>query len=145
MKCYQSVYTKKSPLTIENSNIEIRILNEEYAEYVFNNYSSKDTIDIEYIRDRINTNTMLGAFIDENLVGFIGTHEEGSIGILEVLPYYRNRGIGECLQKYATNLALSQDRIPYGQIKINNLNSIRLQERLGFEISEDIVYWLMIE
>ena len=80
----------------------------------------KITIDIEYIRDRINTNTMLGAFIDENLVGFIGTHEEGSIGILEenYLPYYRNRGIGECLQKYATNLALSQDRIPYDKLRL---------------------------
>lgn len=145
MKCYQSVYTKKNPLTIDNSNIEIRILGEEYAEYVFNNYSSKDTSDIDYIRDRIKTNTMLGAFIDKKLVGFVGTHEEGSIGILEVIPEYRNMGIGKKLQKYATNLALSQHRIPYGQVKINNESSIRLQKKLGFEISEDIVYWLIIE
>ena len=87
---------------------------------------------------------MLGAFIDKKLVGFIGTHEEGSIGILEVLPQYRKRGIGEMLQKYATNLALSQDRIPYGQVKVNNENSIKLQKKLGFEISNDTVSWLII-
>lgn len=145
MNCYQSVYTKKAPLIIDNDNVKIKRLNEEYAEFVFNNYSSKDTADIDYIIDRIKSNTMLGAFVDEKLVGFIGTHEEGAIGILEVLPHYRNRGIGEKLQRCATNLALEQDRIPYGQVKINNIKSIRLQKRLGFEISEDIVYWLMID
>lgn len=76
-------------------------LDDIYSEYVYNNYSSKDTVDVDYIKNRIKTNTMLGAFIDKKLVGFIGTHEEGSIGILEVLPQYRKRGIGEMLQKCA--------------------------------------------
>lgn len=145
MVCYQSVYMKDRPFIIENNEIEIKTLDETYAEYVYNNYSSKNAVDVEYIKDRIKTNTMLGAFIDKKLVGFIGTHEEGSIGILEVLPQYRNRGIGVILQKYATNLALSQERIPYGQVKINNENSMKLQKKLGFEISKDTVSWLVME
>lgn len=145
MVCYQSVYMKDKPFIIENNEIEIMTLDDIYSEYVYNNYSSKDTVDVDYIKNRIKTNTMLGAFIDKKLVGFIGTHEEGSIGILEVLPQYRKRGIGEMLQKCATNLALSQDRIPYGQVKINNENSIKLQQKLGFEISKDTVSWLIIE
>lgn len=144
MVCYQSVYMKDKPFIIENNEIEIMTLDETYSEYVYNNYSSKDTADVDYIKNRIKTNTMLGAFIDKKLVGFIGTHEEGSIGILEVLPQYRKKGIGGMLQKYATNLALAQDRIPYGQVKINNENSIKLQKKLGFEISNDTVNWLIL-
>lgn len=145
MSCYQSVYTKNKPFNIEESSINVKILNEEYVESIFNNYSSKNTVDIKYIKERINTNTMLGAFINEKLVGFIGTHEEGSMGILEVLPQYRKNGIGALLQKHATNLALQQSRIPYGQVKVNNEKSIKLQKKLGFELSSEIVYWLMIK
>lgn len=145
MICYQSVYTNNKPFNIEMGDIKVKLLNEEYSKIIFNNYSSKDTVDIEYINERINSETVLGAFINEELVGFIGTHEEGSIGMLEVLPAYRNRGIGVLLQKYATNLALKQDRIPYGQVKINNIKSINLQKKLGFELSKGRVYWLMIE
>ena len=145
MSCYQSVYTKNKPFNIEESSINVKILNEEYVESIFNNYSSKNTVDIKYIKERINTNTMLGAFINEKLVGFIGTHEEGSMGILEVLPQYRKNGIGALLQKHAANLALQQSRIPYGQVKVNNEKSIKLQKKLGFELSSEVVYWLMIK
>ncbi|MFQ7452543.1 MAG: GNAT family N-acetyltransferase [Flavonifractor plautii] len=38
---------------------------------------------------------MLGAFVDGTLAGFAGFHGEGSIGLLEVLPAYRRRGLGK--------------------------------------------------
>ena len=32
---------------------------------------------------------MLGAFVDGELAGFIGRHDQGALGVLEVLPEYR--------------------------------------------------------
>lgn len=35
--------------------------------------------DTKYIENRLKANVMLGAFLNNNLCGFIGNHEEGSI------------------------------------------------------------------
>ena len=87
---------------------------------------------------------MFGAFINnDDLCGFIGTHTEGSMGMLEVLPKYRGKGIGAALQIAATNNALANKRYPYGQVVEDNIASAALQKRLGFELSKNKVYWLM--
>lgn len=142
MVCNNVAYTKKKAIDIPKSNIEIRKLTENYLEDIVKNYSSLDLADEEYIGDRIKSDTMYGAFIEGALCGFIGTHEEGSIGILEVFPKYKGRGIGALLQGTATNDALCNGRYPYGQVKEGNLPSINLQRKLGFDISEDKVWWL---
>ena len=49
---------------------------------------------------------MTGAFLDGVLAGLIGIHEEGSIGMLEVLPAYRRRGLGYALEAGAIRRAL---------------------------------------
>lgn len=142
MVCNNVVYTKKETINIENRDVEIRKLTENYIEDIVKNYSSLDLADEEYIMDRIKSNTMYGAFIKGVLCGFIGTHEEGSIGLLEVLPEYKGRGIGALLQGTATNDAICSGRYPYGQVKEGNLPSINLQGKLGFDISKDKVWWL---
>ncbi|MBU3107916.1 GNAT family N-acetyltransferase [Clostridium gasigenes] len=142
MYCYQTVYTESEPLPISNCPATIKLLTEEYTSDVFSQYHNDFTTGIEYIRERIESKTMFGAFIDNKLVGFVGTHEEGSIGLLDVLPEYRKIGIATSLQIYATNLALYQNRIPYGQVVIGNEESTKLQEKLGFKISKEKIYWL---
>ncbi len=142
MVCHNVVYTKKQPLKIPECRAEIRLLTEEYTKQVVESYSSLDLSDEDYIKDRINSKTMFGAFVNDKLCGFIGSHEEGSIGILEVLPEYRGLGIGAVLQATATNDALKNNRYAYGQVKEGNVASINLQKKLGFHISKEKVYWL---
>lgn len=142
MVCHNVAYTKKEPINVENYDIEVRRLTENNLKDIVKNYSSIDLADEEYIMDRIKSNTMYGAFVEGMLCGFIGTHEEGSIGLLEVLPKYKGRGIGTVLQANATNAALREGRYPYGQVKEGNLPSINLQRKLGFDISKDKVWWL---
>ena len=38
-----------------------------------------------------------GAFVDGQLAGFVGEHSEGSMGMLEIFPAYRRRGLGYSL------------------------------------------------
>ncbi|MDT8716811.1 GNAT family N-acetyltransferase [Clostridium sp. 19966] len=140
--CYNSVYTNKKAIEIENMDIQIKTLTEEYIEEIENNYSGKDLCSSGYVERRIKAGAMEGAFLDSKLCGFIGTHMEGSIGMLEVLPQYRGRGIGKALQAAAANKALEHGRYVYGQVVEGNSVSRKLQESLGFELSVSKVYWL---
>jgi GNAT superfamily N-acetyltransferase len=142
MVCFNAVYMKDIPIKIPKCLAEISMLTEEYIDDVMKNYSKADVLHKAYIENRIKNNVMYGAFIDGKICGFIGIHEEGSIGMLEVLKAYRGMGIAKVLQAVATNDALKQGRYPYGQIVKGNVPSINLQKKLGFEISEGKAYWL---
>ena len=76
-------------------------------------------------------------------MGFIGYHKEGSIGMFEVLSEYRGRGIALRLQAVATNERIKSGAYIYGQVIEDNIKSLNLQKKLGYEISEDKVYWLI--
>jgi GNAT superfamily N-acetyltransferase len=143
MICHNTVYTKKTPMQAQDSILEIKLLTQEYKDIIIRNYSKIEIVDSVYIENRLKANVMIGAFIDNDLCGFIGSHEEGSIGMLEVLPKYRGRGIGAALQIAATNDALSNQRYPYGQVVETNSASTALQNKLGFELSKNKVYWLI--
>ena len=141
--CYNSVYTKKTHIEIKNSIVEIKLLTNKYTNIITKNYCKAEIVKDTYIENRLNANEMFGAFLNNNLCGFIGSHEEGSIGMLEVLPKYRKKGIGCALQIAATNYALANHRYPYGEIVETNTNSIALQRKLGFQLSSNKVYWLI--
>ncbi len=150
MTCCQAVYTKREKLPItglysmdDKSDSElpkISRLTEESLQAVCSNYAKGD--DIEYIRDRIQKGCMFGAFADGELAGFIGIHQEGAIGMLEVLPQYRGRGIAKALETYVINLSLEAGHIPYGQVVKENEASKKLQECLGLYFSKTLVYWI---
>ena len=141
--CTNSVYTKNSPLKQEGNMIDIKLLTLEFKNTILEYYSKAEITDIDYIEDRLKAKVMLGAFMNNDLCGFIGSHAEGSIGMLEVLPKYRGNGIGAALQIAATNDALANNRYPYGQVVEGNLVSTALQKKLGYELSEEKVYWLI--
>jgi hypothetical protein len=81
--CRQYVYTKDTPLAVRTDGFEIRRIPEFYAEQVNRLYTRME--DAGYIASRMQAG-MYGAFIADRLCGIIGTHAEGSIGLLEVDP-----------------------------------------------------------
>ncbi|MCI5919517.1 MAG: GNAT family N-acetyltransferase [Roseburia sp.] len=85
---------------------------------------------------------MYGAFLAGKLTGFIGVHEEGSMGMLEVFPEYRGRKIGKALETYLINLQLEQGMTPYGQVVEGNEISTQLQKSLGLCPAKTPVYWM---
>ena len=150
LTCYMAVYTKREKLPVTglysmdpNADYglpQIRRLTEEYTEEVFRHYSMAE--DISYTRDRIEKGCMFGAFVEDKLVGFAGMHTEGGLGMLEVLPEYRGRGIGKALETYMINLSLEWGHTPYGQIVEGNEVSKKLQESLGLYFAKEPVYWV---
>ena len=140
--CRQAVFTRKEPLPTAAAPAEIRPLDETALPFLLRHYTHADSNSPEYLCGRLKTGDFFGAFVDGKPAGFIGTHEEGSMGVLEVLPEYRRRGIAAALAAFQTNRILKKGRVPFSQIEPGNAASFALHRRLGFEISEQSLYWL---
>lgn len=138
-QCYQAAYLEKDPLPEKNGPYQILPLEESHLSFVLQNYQMVP--DEGYILDRLRSGTMYGVFVGEKPVGFIGMHTEGSLGMLEILPEYRKRGLAFALEAYAINRILEKGWTPFGQIMVGNLASMRLQQKLGLTVSQKTCCW----
>lgn len=138
--CHHYVYASDARIAYSlPQNAEILPLKQRHADFVHAHYHTVDSLD--YIRFRIRAG-MFGAFVNGELVGFIGTHGEGAMGLLEILPDYRKLGLAFALEAHLTNSLLDAGRLPFGQVYNDNLPSIRLQEKLGFTVFESACRWI---
>ena len=138
---YQVCYDKTEPLPVRlPENTVLRALTRADLPVVCENYHSFDTDD-GYIAERIDAG-MLGAFVDGRLAGFMGTHDERSMGLLVILPEFRRHHLAEALECAFINRQLALGEVPYGQVLTDNEASLALQRKLNMRISETPVYWL---
>ena len=148
--CKIAVHTKKEKLPItglystNGKSVEgmpvIRRIGVEYAEEAAAFYDGPDGAD--YIREHLEEFGLYGAFLDEKLVGYIGRHPEGSIGLLQVAPEYRRRNIAKALETYMINLSLEVGHIPFTVVVVGNEKSVALQEVLGLCFAKNLIYWM---
>lgn len=139
-ECYNVAYINNVPPKISNE-YEIKLLEDKDKAIVREIYKSIDT-DFDYTSYLIDEKQMWGTFENNILMGFIGMHSEGSCGLLEVIPEYRNRGIGQALQLYLCNYVIKKGWTPFGQVFIDNDKSLNLQKKLGLQISDKTVFWM---
>lgn len=137
MQCYQACYTRREPLPVKHK--DIRRLDLSFLDALEAHYHYCDR---EYLRDRIQSGMMYGAFCKTELLGFIGVHAEGSMGMLYVEEAYRGRGIGASLEAFLINRLLELDWTPFCQVEVGNKASLRLQEKLGLYLSAGTLWWL---
>ena len=149
MECIQGAYTRREKLPVRGlygpdgrgeNGFSIHVLTEEFIPFVTEHYSEIGSP--EYVTERILHGAVYGAFYEEKIVGFIADHEEGSIGMLYVLPEYRKRHVAMALETYCMNLAVERGEIPYGQVVLGNEASIRLQEKMGICFAKGTVVWM---
>lgn len=140
--CNNLVYMSAKPINILSDYVEIRLLGHEHKDFIIKNYSEKSLCNEEYICGRLDAKAIYGAFVKNELCGFVGKHEEGSIGMLEVTPKFRRMGIASRLVARVVNETLVYGGYPYGQAKEGNEASIKLNKRLEFKICPNKVYWL---
>lgn len=149
MECIQGAYTRREKLPVRGlygpdgrgeNGFSIRTLTEEFIPFVAEHYSEIGSP--EYVTERILHGAVYGAFYEEKIVGFIADHEEGSIGMLYVLPEYRKRHVAMALETYCMNLAVERGEIPYGQVVLGNEASIHLQEKMGICFAKGTIVWM---
>ncbi len=141
-RCYQARYLLPE-LPEMTAGIEVRILDEQYIETAARHYKGVGEDSGAYMRERVKAGALLGAFfLNGILAGFIGTHHEGSMGMLEIFPEYRRLGLGYALESALIRRLMEQGAIPYCQVYEGNEASLRLQRKLGLTFSDEFVYWL---
>lgn len=140
MECVQCMYLKKEPPQVPHSGILLRPLTREDLDFVLRNYHHPGSV-AEHIRGRIDEG-MLGAEIAGELAGFIGVHEEGAMGLLEILPQFRRRGLAETLEAALIKQQLDRGFLPYAHVQIGNSVSEALQNKLGMTFDDRVLYWI---
>lgn len=136
--CYQYVYTKKESLP--KFEADIRKLDASDLDMV---YAVYDLTGREDILRKLNNGKIFGIFVEDKLAGFAGEHEEGSMGMLEIFPEYRGRGLAMALETDLINRTLQKGYTPFCQIREDNPASIRLQEKLGLYPAKEKIWWLL--
>lgn len=140
MENFQAVYKSGEPITASQTGLNICPLPLDYLDTLYEHYH--DDVDYDYLKRRLERGAIYGGFFEEELCGFVGTHEEGSIGILKVFEKFRGRGFAFALEGYMLNLFLNRGAVPFAQVKPGNEASIKLHKKLGFELSSAKLYWL---
>lgn len=136
--CYQAVYEPRVRAT-GDEGFDIRVLDESYAETAAAHYSLYNNPD--EMREILRKGDMLGAFVGNELAGFVGIHDDGSCGMLEVYPEHRRKGFGRALEAAILNLCLDRGWVPFGQVIVGNDASIALQHAAGVTLSPHTVSW----
>lgn len=136
--CWQVAYLESTPLPLPVLPFALRPLTLDDLPQVREHYHLTGE---DYLAALLSQGRMTGAFDGDSLAGFIGLHEEGTVGLLEVFPSYRRRGLATLLQAHMTNRELALGHVPYGQVFEGNGPSLALQRSLGFECSKGRMFW----
>ena len=137
LQCAQAYYTRGEALPVRHK--DIRLLTEAERPYVEAHYGLLDT---GYVKGRIENHCVFGVFVDDVLAGFIGIHDDGSMGMLYIDEAYRRRGLAASLESYLINYQRAQGCVPYAHIVAGNEASMALQESLGLNLSDPVIWWL---
>ena len=138
--CYQAVY-RRQPFASDSGGLEIRHMQESDAEEASGMYFDS----VDRAKAHIRRGLVYGGYHSGKVAAMIGRHEEGSMGMLVVKEEYRRRGYGEIMEKFLINSLLEKGLTPYCQIIEGNTASLGLQHKLGLDISENMLYWMIKE
>ena len=129
--------SKKEPFEYQ-SELNIRIASIKDLSFILYHYNLLEESEIQKI---ISMNHLYIGYKKNILVGLIGLHLEGSIGLLYILEEYKGNGYGTELEMFLANHLLFKNKIPFGQLETENNHSIFLQKKLGFTFSTEKQYW----
>ena len=137
LECYQVAYYGDVPKI--DTELDVRVAEEADIPLIVRNYHLVGEDEIVKIVGR---RALYLGFLDGEPVGFAGEHLEGSMGLLYVFPEFRRRGFGEALEKVCIAKTIEKGFLPFGQVEKNNVASLNLQKKLGFKISENLIFWM---
>jgi len=137
IECYQVAYYGEKPV-IDN-RLSFKTADEQDLSFLTENYH---LISPEEMEEAVNRKLIDLGYDDGKTIGFIGEHLEGSMGILYVLPEYRNKGYGTALQTHLIAKTIDKGYIPFGQVEKSNTNSLKLQKKIGMTQSEHLTVWM---
>ena len=137
LECYQVAYYVEKPPA--DALLSVRTADEQDLPMLMENYHLISSEELEQV---VRRRSILLGYVQGQLVGFIGEHLEGSMGLLYVFPEYRHRGFGAALQKHLMAKTMAEGFIPFGQVEKENQASLNLQKKIGMTQSENLIVWM---
>lgn len=137
LECFQVAYYGDKPKP--DPRLTVRTAEEGDLALLAEHYQM---ISEEELAAVVRRRSILLGYAQDRLVGFVGEHLEGSMGLLYVFPEFRRRGFGAALQTRLIAWTMEQGFIPFGQVEKNNRISLRLQKKLGMTQSEKLTVWM---
>ena len=137
LECFQVAYYGELP--VKDSILRIRVADRSDLPMLTQSYHMISLKEMAMVVDR---KTMFLGYTGDQLVGFIGEHLEGSMGLLYVFPEFRRRGIATALEKHYIARTMEKGFVPFGQVEKNNKESLQLQKKLNMTQSEKLTIWM---
>ncbi len=137
LECFQVAYFGEKPT--DKTELSVRTADENDLAMLIEHYQLISPEELEKVVKR---KSVLLGYYQNRLIGFIGEHLEGSMGILYVFPEYRHKGFGAALQTHLMAKTMEKGYIPFGQVEKGNQASINLQKKIGMTQSDDLIVWM---
>jgi Acetyltransferases len=138
--CYQVAYFGEKPPA--DPRITVRVADESDLPMFMANY---DMLNEEERKRVVERGSLLLGYDGDQLVGFIGEHMEGSIGMLYVFPNCRRRGYATALENELIARTMERGFVPFGQVLEDNEGSLLLQKKIGMTQADDLIVWMWRE
>lgn len=131
-------------LDLPQNKIEVENLTIDDAEYIYNNYDYREFTSTQYLSQRISSDISKGIRVDGKLAGWVMTHDDGAIGVLNVLPEHRKKGYAYELMLAIIKELKKRNRISFLHIEENNIKSTNLALKLGFK-KDRRIHWVKLK
>lgn len=124
--------------TVDPPDYISKVLDVSMAQYIYERSAYKDFTSETYIKERIEKDVSAGIWIDGELVGWGLTHDDTSLGFLNVVPPYRGQGLGESILRFLVILKRQKNKPVFVNIEPHNHQSINLVKKLGFSFDREV-------
>lgn len=134
------LHPEPPPFPARAAGLTIDLADEGDLPFILEHYHYDDK---KYIMDRLAKGAVFRGKVDGNMVGFIGIHDEGSMGMLNIIPPFRRKGYAQALESWLCSYIMDRGQVPYGEIVTTNAASLALHAKTGFHTEKMPSAWLM--
>ena len=127
----QYIYTSD---TIKESESKLVLLKNDDLDYVKETYGKPEYVDEVQLKKKI-----WALYENNNLIGYVMEHLDGTTGGLYVKPEFRKKGYGYILLKEGFSKVTKFVR--HSQVALDNIASIKLHEKLNCVKADITIYW----
>ena len=124
--------TRISPLSLED------------VPHIYESSFYKALTSPDYIRERIQRGPSAGVYESGELVAWVMTHDDASIGVMNVLEPYRRKRYAYDLTVYLIRQIRARGKIPYVHVEETNLTSLDLAHKVGFR-EDRRLHWFEVK